>query len=237
MTAGSQSEPAAGSVSRETEPLGPAPYAARALFGARLPQVQAYVDLLAAAGVERGLIGPREVSRLWDRHILNCAVVAELIPAGVSVDDVGSGAGLPGIVLALIRPDLRIALVEPLLRRTTFLDEVIRQLGLTSVTVVRARAEVRGSSGPTADVVIARAVAPLPKLAGWCLPLVRPGGTLLAMKGESAAAEVAAYRESSPAGVAAIDLLTVGAGVVDPPTAVVRVERSSDRIPKRKGRR
>jgi len=224
-------------VSRETATAGPPPDAARTLFGDRLPLILSYVDLLATAGVERGLIGPREVPRLWERHVLNCGVIAELIPPGASVDDVGSGAGLPGIVLAVQRPDLRIALVEPLLRRTTFLEEAVELLGLRNVLVVRARAEERGRSGPTADVVTARAVAPLPKLAGWCLPLLRPGGALLALKGEAAADEMAAYQASAPVGVAGVDLVTVGEGTVDPPTVVVRIRRSTERIPKRKGRR
>lgn len=224
-------------VSRETEPVGPIPATAAAFFGPAFDQVRAYADFLATAGVERGLIGPRELPRLWDRHLLNCAVIAELIEPGARVDDVGSGAGLPGIVLALLRPDLRITLVEPLLRRTTFLDEAVAELGLRNVRVVRARAEERGRSGPTADVVTARAVAPLPKLAGWCLPLVAAGGMVLALKGESATEEVAAYSAQEPAGVASVEVVVVGAGVVDPPTTVVRIVRSNQRIPKQKGRR
>ncbi len=196
------------------------------LFGSRLDAVVAYGALLAGDGVVRGLIGPREVPRLWERHLLNCGVVAELIPDGAHVDDVGSGAGLPGIVLALQRPDLEIALVEPLLRRTVFLEEVVAALGLTNVTVIRQRAEDRGSSRPLRDVVTARAVAPLERLARWCLPLLTPGGVLLALKGESAADEL---REAGPrvrnlGGVAA-EVLSVGEGVVDPPTTVVRIQR------------
>jgi 16S rRNA (guanine527-N7)-methyltransferase len=212
-------------VSRETAVPDP-PEAARALFGDRLDVVVAYVGLLATDGVVRGLIGPREVPRLWDRHILNCAAVAELIPAGALVDDVGSGAGLPGIVLAVQRPDLQIALVEPLLRRTVFLAEAVEQLGLTNVTVVRQRAEERAASQPQRDVVTARAVAPLERLAGWCLPLLKPGGVLLALKGSSAADEL---REASGSlrklGGVGGEVVTVGVGLVDPPTTVIRVQR------------
>ncbi|MGA7688960.1 MAG: 16S rRNA (guanine(527)-N(7))-methyltransferase RsmG [Jiangellales bacterium] len=153
-----------------------------------MPTAVAYADLLADAGVERGLIGPREVERLWERHLLNSAAVAAAVPDGVGVLDVGSGAGLPGIPLAIVRPDLRVTLVEPLLRRATFLSEVCEALGLDRVDVQRARAEdlPRGA----ADAVVARAVAPLPRLLGWTLPLLRPGGRLVAMKGQGAQAEL-----------------------------------------------
>jgi 16S rRNA (guanine527-N7)-methyltransferase len=148
----------------------------------------AYAEMLAGPGVERGLLGPRELERLWERHLLNSAAVAAAVPDGVGVLDVGSGAGLPGIPLALVRPDLRVTLVEPLLRRATFLGEACELLGLDRVDVRRARAEVlpRGA----ADVVVARAVAPLKRLLGWTLPLLRPGGRLVAMKGRSADAEL-----------------------------------------------
>jgi 16S rRNA (guanine527-N7)-methyltransferase len=168
--------------------------AADTLFGDRLPMVERYAELLASAGVERGLIGPREVPRLWDRHLLSCAVLGEVVEQRATVVDVGSGAGLPGIPLALARPDLDVVLLEPLLRRVTFLGEVVEQLGLGSrVRVVRGRAEekqVRLDVGG-ADVVTSRAVAPLAKLAGWCLPLARDGGVMLALKGASAAEELA----------------------------------------------
>jgi 16S rRNA (guanine527-N7)-methyltransferase len=188
-----------------------------------------YADLLAGPGVERGLLGPRETPRLWDRHILNCAVVAPLIAPASVVDDVGSGAGLPGMVLALVRPDLEVTLVEPLLRRATFLTEVVADLGISNVQVERARAEdlsplVAAGRRRRADVVTARAVAPLSKLAVWCLPLLRDGGELLALKGESAADEVAEARTNlALAGARSVDVVTVGAGVVEPPTTVVRV--------------
>jgi 16S rRNA (guanine527-N7)-methyltransferase len=214
-----------------------APPAARAFFGDHLEVMTAYASLLAGAGVERGLIGPREVPRLWDRHLLNCAVVAELIRSGAAVDDVGSGAGLPGMVLALIRPDLEVTLVEPLLRRATFLTEAVGQLGLGNVSVVRERAEDRARRrAGAADVVTARAVAPLGRLVGWCLPLVRPGGCLLAFKGQTADAEVEAARaDLRRAGAASVEVLKVGAGVVEPATTVVRVVPGA--VPRRARRR
>jgi len=188
-----------------------------------------YVELLAGPGVERGLIGPRDAPRLWSRHILNCAVVAPLIASGAAVDDVGSGAGLPGMVLALVRPDLEVTLVEPLLRRATFLTEVVNRLGVGNVRVERIRAEdairaVGSGSRATRDVATARAVAPLDRLAGWCLPLLKEGGTLLALKGSTAQAEVEASATSlQAAGARSVEVIAVGQGIVDPPTTVVRV--------------
>jgi 16S rRNA (guanine527-N7)-methyltransferase len=174
-------------VSRETPP---APDLARGVFADRLQLAVRYADLLAREGTLRGLIGPREVPRLWERHLLNCAVIADLVPPGASVCDVGSGAGLPGLALAIRRPDLRVCLVEPLLRRSAFLEEAVAALGL-DVEVRRARAEdLHGQV--EFDVVTSRAVAPLERLAAWSMPLVRGGGENLAMKGSSARAEVAA---------------------------------------------
>lgn len=166
------------------------------MFGSdRLPLAEAYAALLATEGVVRGLIGPREAPRLWDRHLLNCAVLGEAIAEDVSVCDIGSGAGLPGLVLAIARPDLRITLVEPLLRRTTFLQEVIDDLGLSHVTVVRGRAdEVKERHG--FDVVTSRAVAPLERLLEWSMPLVAPDGALVAMKGSSVADEIEVARST-----------------------------------------
>jgi 16S rRNA (guanine527-N7)-methyltransferase len=149
--------------------------------------------MLAHEGVTRGLIGPREAPRIWDRHLFNCAALAELVAEGVDVCDIGSGAGLPGLVLAIRRPDLSLTLVEPLLRRTTFLTEAVDRLALPNVTVVRDRAEnLRGTVG--FDVVCSRAVAPLPRLLSWSLPLVRPGGSMLALKGDSAQDEIESGR-------------------------------------------
>ncbi|ATL71361.1 16S rRNA (guanine(527)-N(7))-methyltransferase RsmG [Nocardia terpenica] len=201
--------------------------AAETLFGDRLPLAERYHDELAVQGVERGLIGPREVPRLWERHILNCAVISELIPEGAAVVDIGSGAGLPGIPLAIARPDLRVTLVEPLLRRTIFLAEFIESIGL-GVTVVRGRAEqsdVRKEAGG-ADVVTSRAVAPLAKLAQWSLPLVRDHGRMLALKGSSAAEELERDREDLiRAGGGNAEVLECGVGIVSPPTVVLSVER------------
>jgi 16S rRNA (guanine527-N7)-methyltransferase len=203
------------------------PAVAASVFpGERLALAERYVASLATDGIERGLIGPREAPRLWDRHVLNCAVLQEAIPPDATVADVGSGAGLPGVVVAIARPDLQVTLIEPLLRRTTYLELVVEELGLSSVTVVRGRAEELRRSLPGFDVVTARAVAPLDRLAGWCLPLVAPGGALLAIKGSSAAGEVeqtaTAVRRQ---GGARPEVIEVGAGIVDPPTTLVRVAR------------
>lgn len=175
---------------------------------------------LAGAGVERGFLGPREVDRIWDRHIANCAVVEELIPENSAVFDIGSGAGLPGIVLAIVRPDIQIGLIEPLMRRSQFLEEVITDLGITNrVKVMRGRAEeLKGQSAP---VVTARAVAPLAKLLTWALPLTSKGGQILAMKGSSAATEIADAAQILKGRKA--EILLCGQGLVEPQTTVVRV--------------
>ena len=171
----------------------PVPDEAREVFGERWQLAASYADLLATEGVTRGLIGPRESPRLWERHLFNCAALVELLAQEADVCDIGSGAGLPGLVLAIARPDLRLTLVEPLLRRTTFLREAVERLALENVSVLRDRAEnLSGSLG--CDVVTSRAVAPLPKLMSWSLPLVRPGGSMLALKGTSAADELASAR-------------------------------------------
>ena len=165
------------------------PELAARVFGDRLPLAQRYVSWLLGSGVERGLVGPREADRVWQRHILNCVGVASLIGSGVDVVDIGSGAGLPGLVLAIARPDLRIVLVESMLRRTSYLDEVVADLGLSSVEVRRGRAEELRLE---ADVVTARAVAPLDRLAGWAGRLLRPDGIVLALKGSGVTEEIAA---------------------------------------------
>ena len=174
-------------VSRETPST---PTAARGAFPQdRLKLAERYAGLLATEGVMRGLIGPREAPRLWERHLLNCAALSEAIPAGATVCDIGSGAGLPGLVLAIARPDVAMTLVEPLLRRTTFLEEVVAELGLETVTVERGRADALHGKAQF-DVVTSRAVAPLGRLLEWSMPLVAPAGSLVAMKGRSVADEV-----------------------------------------------
>jgi 16S rRNA (guanine527-N7)-methyltransferase len=204
-----------------------APPAAETLFGAELPRAVAYSELLARHGPERGLIGPREVERLWDRHLLNSAVIAPLLPRRSRVIDVGSGAGLPGIPLALARPDLRVTLLESMARRVEWLEHVAGALGLT-VTVVRGRAEeraVRRQIGDV-DVVVARAVAPLAKLCEWSLPLLHEGGSLLAMKGATAADEVARDRVAvGRAGGGEPRIETCGVDVLSEPATVVIVDR------------
>lgn len=160
----------------------------------RLGLAERYAGWLADAGVVRGLIGPREVPRLWERHLMNCAALAAALPTDASVADVGSGAGLPGLVLAIARPDLRLTLIEPLLRRTTFLEEVVADLGLENVVVVRGRADALHGK-QTFDAVTSRAVAPLGRLLEWSMPLVDPLGSMVAMKGSSAAEEIEAARE------------------------------------------
>lgn len=205
------------------------PAQAEAVFGARLPLAEAYHESLATDGSTRGFIGPREVDRLWDRHILNCAVIGEVMEHGARVADVGSGAGLPGIPLAIARPDLDITLIEPLLKRSVYLQEVVDALGLPNVTVIRGRAEekqVREALDGGVDIVTSRAVAPLGKLAGWSLPLVRRGGEMIAMKGSSVAEELerdAALIRKAGGGRASIS--TVGDAYLVEPTTIIRVPR------------
>jgi len=201
-------------VSRET------PDAER-YFGDDLDAIDGYVQRLASLGIERGIIGPREAPRLWERHILNCAVVVPRLPPSVSVADVGSGGGLPGLVWAIARPDISVTLIEPLLRRTTFLSEVVEDLALSNVTVLRARAD---EVSDRFDVVTARAVADLGKLGGWCLPLVKPGGVMLALKGQSARAEVEVWTETLRS-LGATDIVVASYGDAPTPTTVVEVSR------------
>ena len=199
------------------------PRAAKVFTADRLRLAERYADWLADAGVVRGLIGPREVPRLWDRHILNCAVLGEVIPEGVAVADIGSGAGLPGLVLAIARPDLRITLIEPLLRRTTFLEEVAEDLGLDNVTVLRGRADAfHGELG--FDVVTSRAVAGLGKLLDWSMPLVAPRGALVAMKGSSIETEIEeAAADLEKWGCASPTVSELGVDVLETTTVAVRV--------------
>lgn len=206
------------------------PPAGAALFGDRWPLAQQYVSSLASDGVERGLIGPRETPRLWSRHVLNSAVVAELLPPGATVVDIGSGAGLPGIPLAIARPDCTLYLVEPLLRRTLYLAEIVAAWDLDNVRVLRGRAEdiaddLAAATGGGADVVTSRAVAPLAKLARWSVPLLRIGGIFLPLKGSSAGEEIERdAAELEKLGLGPATVIEVGAGVVDPVTSLVHAE-------------
>lgn len=231
--------------------------AAALLWPDAMDTLTRYADLLSTVGLERGLLGPREVPRIWNRHVLNCAVVAldtegvsgalvrgasdprglvpggsipgGLVPSGASVLDVGSGAGLPGLVWALIRPDLEsVILLEPLLRRAAFLSELIETLGCASrVSVRRARAE-ESVGVLSADVVTARAVAPLDRLVGWTLPLARVGGAVAALKGSGARAEVpGAQMAVDRWGGGEPEVVQCGQGILEPPTSVVLIRRTT----------
>lgn len=205
------------------------PEVGEVVFGGEIAAARRFAELLAEQGVRRGVIGPREVERLWDRHLLNSAVLTELLPRDCRVVDVGSGAGLPGIPMAIARPDVSLTLLEPMARRVAWLREVIAELDL-DVEVVRGRAE----EGPVRqqlagqDVVTARAVAPMERLARWCLPLLRPRGQLLALKGATAQDELdrdAAAIEK--AGGGAREVVSCGDRVLEVPTTVVVVRRTS----------
>jgi 16S rRNA (guanine527-N7)-methyltransferase len=214
-----------------------APSAAADVFGRRVDLAERYAAILAGAGIERGILGPAEVPRLWERHVLNSAAVAELVGDDETVADVGSGAGLPGIPLALARPAARVILIEPLLRRAEFLQEVVGDLGL-DVAVIRGRAEepdVLRRVGEM-DAVTSRAVASLEKLTKWSLPLLREGGRMLAMKGDRAEDEVGEHRRAmSLLGAVDIGVVKCGVDYLTPPATVVvarrgkRISRSSPR--------
>lgn len=199
------------------------------LFGERLPLAERFTALLEEQGEERGLIGPREVDRLWERNVLNCALMTCAVESTVrTLADVGSGAGLPGVVIAIARPDLEVTLIETMQRRCQWLEEVDQELGL-GLEVVRARAEeLHGQR--TFDVVTARAVAALDKLAKWTLPLVADGGELVAMKGSSAADEIA-KAEKTLARLGGVDprIELHGDSSIEVPTTVVRVRKKAPR--------
>jgi len=199
------------------------PAVASAVFRESIEAAQLYADLLVRDADLLGLLGPREMPKLWSRHILNSAVVAELLPPNSTVADIGSGAGLPGIPMALARPDAHFTLIEPMERRANWLAEVaVPQLGLTNVTVLRARAEEVGHD--VFDVVTARAVSALPKLLKMCVPLTRAGGQILALKGSKAADEIT---ESQPLAkrmkIADFEIVTAGGHLLTDPTTVVRI--------------
>ena len=211
-----------------------APGVAASVFGDALPAAERYVARLATDGVTRGLIGPREVGRLWERHVLNSAAVAEAVPEGARVVDVGSGAGLPGIPLGLARADLSVTLVEPMARRVEFLTEAVAELeghlGGSRWTVVRGRAEERSVAAAVGavDVVTARAVAPLPRLAAWCRGLLRPGARLVALVGARAVAELpSVLGELRAAGMSEVEPRAVGAGLGEAATTVVVMTRGA----------
>lgn len=199
------------------------PDAAVAVFGGELGRAREYARILATRGVEWGVIGPREVPKLWDRHLMNCAVLTELIDADCrTLADIGSGAGLPGIVLAMLLPHVRVTLIDPLERRVKFLTECLTELDVPNATVVRSRAEDLAGK-MAADVVTARAVAPLERLAPLAVGLVRSGGTVLAIKGDSAADELSRAKSVlRRIGARGAEVLRVGHGKVDPATSVVR---------------
>ena len=202
-------------------PVPPAPPAAADVFGPALDGARSFAEMLATCGVDWGLIGPHEVARLWDRHLLNCAVVADLIGSRYrTLVDIGSGAGLPGVVLAMVRPELGVTLLEPMERRCRFLSECGDALGLANASVLRGRAE---DATVRADVATARAVAPLDRLAELAVGVVRPGGLVLAIKGQTADAEL---RKARPVlrriGARGAKVVRAGQGKVDPATTVVR---------------
>ncbi len=199
----------------------PVPGGAAAVFGPALPTAVAFARILATRGVEWGLLGPREIPRLWDRHLLNCAVVAELIDKRQgTLLDIGSGAGLPGLVLAMVRPGMEVTLLEPMERRCRFLTECVAELRLANASVLRGRAE---DVTATADVVTARAVAPLPRLAELAMNVVRPGGMILAIKGRTAAEELEAAKPVlRRIGARGAEVVRAGQGKVIPATTVVR---------------
>lgn len=204
------------------------PDAAKEIFGERIDVARRYAQWLETAGIQRGLIGPREIPRIWSRHILNSAVLGEVIEDGQCVIDVGSGAGLPGIPLAIARPRVKVQLLEPLLRRTKFLEEVVADLQLDNVEVHRGRAEekpiIRELSG--ADVVTSRAVAPLGKLCAWSLPLAKVGGAMKALKGSSVTEEIERdAQEINKAGGGSREVVELGAGLLEEPTFAVIITR------------
>jgi 16S rRNA (guanine527-N7)-methyltransferase len=222
-------------------PVEPMPEVAAELFGPRLDLAERYADLLARDGVVRGVIGPHEAARIWSRHLLNCAAPTELFGADTRVVDVGSGAGLPGIVTAIRRPDLRVDLVEPLQRRVDFLTDAVAALGLDAqVRVLRGRADEPGilAAAGEASWVTARAVAPLDRLVRWCLPLLAPGGRLAFIKGAGAADEVERHRSGlARSGVRTISVVSCGVGLIDPPATVVTVGAPEAARRQRKGTR
>lgn len=202
---------------------------AREIYPGAADALDQFADLLAGEALSRGLIGPNEIPRLWERHIVNCALVEELIPEGSRIVDIGSGAGLPGLVLALVRPDLQVTLVDTQARRVKFLDEAIERLNLSSnCSATQARVpEYWGQSGTQVDFVVARGLAPLEQLIDWTWPALEKGAILLAIKGQGASREVQALRKSRGAWLAKchVELVACGSTLLKPPTTVIRVSR------------
>ncbi|OBK12308.1 16S rRNA (guanine(527)-N(7))-methyltransferase RsmG [Mycobacterium asiaticum] len=223
----------------DSRPASSAPPAAATIaFGPRIEFAHRYVEVLATDGVERGLLGPREIDRLWDRHVLNSAAIADLVEQDARVVDIGSGAGLPGIPIAIARPDLRVVLLEPLLRRSEFLREVVEDLGLP-VEVVRGRAEEPAVRDHLAgsDAAVSRAVAALDKLTKWSMPLLRHDGQMIAIKGERAPDEVREHRRVMEAlGAVDVRVVTCGANYLEQPATAVIARRGTAKRRKQRGR-
>lgn len=198
------------------------PVSAALIFGDRLDLARLYFEALVRDGDLLGLLGPREMPKLWTRHILNSAVVADLVPAGKTVADVGSGAGLPGIPMALVQPDAQFTLIEPMERRSDWLRTVVEDLALTNVGVLRARAE---EVGEVFDIVTARAVSALPTLLRMCVPLTKSGGEVIALKGSKAADEVTeAKKLQKKLKIESFEIVKVGGQFLVDPTLVVRTK-------------
>lgn len=196
-----------------------------AVYGPRFAHISRYVDIVTRRGIEWGLLGPREPERIWSRHILNCAALSELLPQGTDVVDIGSGAGLPGLPVAILRPDLRVTLVESLKRRAEFLDLAVAELGLGDrVRVIRGRAEEQKL---TPDVVTCRAVAPLDKLVRWTAPYLLPHGQLIALKGERAEAEVNEHSAELARRRLSATVMSIRAHQLAEPTQAVVVRRTA----------
>ena len=202
------------------------PAAAVAIFGDQIDQARSFAQTLANDSDELGLLGPRELDKLWSRHILNSAVVAELVHPGDKVADVGSGAGLPGIPMAIARPDADFVLIEPMERRSSWMLEVVEDLGLKNVRVLRSRAE--DVTEQDFDIVTARAVAALDKLLKMCVPLLKPGGALIALKGSKAAEEMANSKKlEKKLGISSFEILVCGEKFLPEPTSVVKTTLDS----------
>ena len=202
------------------------PAAAVAIFGDQIDQARSFAQTLANDSDELGLLGPRELDKLWSRHILNSAVVAELVHPGDKVADVGSGAGLPGIPMAIARPDADFVLIEPMERRSSWMLEVVQDLGLKNVRVLRSRAE--DVTEQDFDIVTARAVAALDKLLKMCVPLLKLGGALIALKGSKAAEEIAnSMKLEKKLGISRFEILVCGEKFLPEPTSVVKTTLDS----------